>query len=111
MHENLCDLESDGASVMLGTRGGVSKFLKDQVLSLVANHCKVHRLCISSWSEKIYLSTLSGFFFANSAVQYSGEKCIHNMLNNPQLKLVQAKDVRWLSQRRLLTICVGVSLL
>ena len=34
--QKCCGLGSDGASVMLGSRGGVSKLLKDQVPFLVA---------------------------------------------------------------------------
>ena len=42
--QHLCGLGSDGAAVMLGIRGGVSKLLKDQVPFLVANHCIAHTL-------------------------------------------------------------------
>ena len=42
--QKCCGLGSDGASVMLGSRGGVSKLLKDQVPFIVANHCVAHRL-------------------------------------------------------------------
>ena len=39
MRNRLCGLGSDGASVMLGARGGVSKLLKDRVPFLAAHHC------------------------------------------------------------------------
>ena len=43
----LCGLGSDGASVMLGTRGGVSRLLKDKISFLVFNHCIAHRLALA----------------------------------------------------------------
>ena len=39
MQTRFCALGSDGASVVLGVRGGVSKLLKDCVPFLVAHHC------------------------------------------------------------------------
>ena len=40
-------LGSDGASVMLGSRGGVSTLMKEHVPYLVANHCVAHRLALA----------------------------------------------------------------
>ena len=40
-------LGSDGASVMLGRRGGVSKLLMDHVPYLISNHCIAHRLALA----------------------------------------------------------------
>ena len=45
--QKLCGLGSDGASVMLGVRGGVSTLLKEQTPFLVANHCIAHRLALA----------------------------------------------------------------
>ena len=45
--QKLCGLGSDGASVMLGVRGGVSTLLKQQTPFLVANHCIAHRLALA----------------------------------------------------------------
>ena len=39
-------LGSDGASVMLGCRGGVSTLMKEHVPYLIANHCVSHRLAL-----------------------------------------------------------------
>ena len=47
MRNRLCGLGSDGASVMLGTRGGLSKLLKDKVPFLAAHHCIAHRLALA----------------------------------------------------------------
>ena len=45
--QRLCGLGTDGTSVLLGIRGGVSKLLKDQVPFLVANHYIAHRLALT----------------------------------------------------------------
>ena len=60
MHR-LCGLGSDGASMMLGRRNGVSKILTDKV-PFVCNHCIAHRLvlaCSQAGNELVY-------FFKNS---------------------------------------------
>lgn len=44
MLHHLCGLGSDGASVMLGSRGGVSKLLRDKIPFIVSNHCIAHHL-------------------------------------------------------------------
>ena len=43
----LCGLGSDGASVMLENRGGVSKLLREKAPFLVATHCIAHRLALA----------------------------------------------------------------
>ena len=40
-------LGSDGASVMLGCRGGVSTLMKERVPYPIANHCVAHRLALA----------------------------------------------------------------
>ena len=47
MRNRFCGLGSDGASVMLGARGGVSKLLKDKVQFLASQHCIAHRLALA----------------------------------------------------------------
>ena len=46
--QRFCGLGSDGASLMLGNRGGVSMLLKKKVPFLVANHCVAYRLALAS---------------------------------------------------------------
>ena len=45
--QRLCGLGSDGTSVMLSVRGGVSTLLKQQTFFLVANHCTTHPLVLA----------------------------------------------------------------
>ena len=53
--------------------------------------------------EVTYLKRFKGVldqlyrFYENSAVRFAGLKSIQEVLNDPCLKLTQAKDVRWLS--------------
>ena len=109
MRNRLCGLGSDGASVMLGVRGGVSKRLKDKVPFLAAHHCIAHRLVLACGQSADEISYLKRFksvldqlyrFYSNSAVRTAGLRAIQEVLNDPQLKLTQAKDARWLSHER-----------
>ena len=111
MCNRLCGLGSDGASVMLGARGGVLKLLKDslRVPFLAAHHCIAHRLalaCEQSADEISYFKRFKGVldqlyhFYSNSAVRTAGLRAIQEVLNDQHLKLILAKDVRWLSHER-----------
>ena len=57
----LCGIGSDGAPVILGIHGGVSKLLKDQVPLLVANHCIVHRLALVAGQAAYEVNYLKRF--------------------------------------------------
>ena len=89
--QRLCGLGTDGVSVMLGIRGGVSKLLKDQVPFLVANHCIAHRLALAA-GQATYLKRFKDVldqlyrFYENSAVRSAGLKSIQEILNDPCLK-------------------------
>ena len=105
MRSRLCGLGSDGASVMLGVCGGVSKCLKDKVPFLAAHHCIAHRLALACGQSADEISYLKWFksvldqlyrFYSNSAVRTAGLRAIQEVLDDPQSKLTQAKDVRWL---------------
>ncbi len=94
---------------MLGVRGGVSTLLKQQTPFLVANHCIAHRLalaCGQAANEIPYLKRFKDIldqlcrYYENSAVRTAGLRAIQEVLNNPHLKLTQAKDVRWLSHEK-----------
>ena len=100
---------SDGASVMLGKKGGVAALLKARVPFMIANHCVAHRLalaCGQASDEVPYLlkfkAVLSQLyrFYDNSPVRTAGLHSIQEVLNEPTLKLSQAKDVRWLSHEK-----------
>ena len=104
--QKFCGLGSDGASVMLGNRGGVSTLLKQKTPFLVANHCIAHRLalaCSQAANEIPYLKRFKDIldqlyrYYQNSPVRMSGLNSIQEILNDPHLKLLQAKDVQWLS--------------
>ena len=46
IHNQLCGLGSDGASVMLGRRAAVAKMLKDEVPFLVVMYCTLTCTCL-----------------------------------------------------------------
>ena len=101
-----CGLGSDGASVMLGSRGGVSKLLRDKTPFLVSNHCIAHRLALACGQAANQIPYLKKFkdildqlyrFYKKSPVRTAGLKGIQEVLDDPRLSLTQAKDVRWLS--------------
>ena len=109
IHKQLVALGSDGASVMLGCRGGVSTLLKERIPYLISNHCVAHRLalvCGQAADEIPYLKKFKSIlhqlykFYQYSAVRTAGIRAIQDVLNDPQLKLTQAKDVRWLSHEK-----------
>ena len=92
MRNHLCGLGSDGASVMLGVRGGVSKLLKDKVPFLAAHHCITHCLalaCGQSANEVLYLKRFKSVldqlcrFYSNSAVRTAGLRAIQEVLDDP----------------------------
>ena len=112
--DNQLDLEnkafgSDGAAVMVGRRNGVSALLKQMVPWVLANHCVVHSLAPASAQAADEISYIKKFkailgqlyrFYSYSGVRMAGLKEIQEVLNDPRLKLTEAKDVRWLSHER-----------
>jgi hypothetical protein len=76
---------------------------------LVAHHCIAHRLalaCGQSANEITYLKRFKSVldqlyrFYSNSPVRTAGLRAIQEVIDDPMLKLTQAKDVRWLSHER-----------
>ena len=56
--QKFCGLGSDGATVMLGVRGGVLTLLKQKTPFLAVNHCIAHRLplaCSQAANSNPYL--------------------------------------------------------
>ena len=106
LFSNLMGFGSDGAAVMTGRISGVATRLRQYNPFLVAVHCAAHRLaltCSQAGAKVLYvkkfkksLSTLYWFFQA-SAVRTAGLKAVQEVLDDPCLKLKEAKDVRWLS--------------
>ena len=94
---------------MLGMRGGVATLLKKEVPFMIANHCIAHRLalaCGQASDEVPYIKKFKAIldqlyrFYDNSPVRTAGLHSIQEILNEPNLKLCQAKDVRWLSHEK-----------
>ena len=93
-------LGSDGASVMFGSRGGVSKLLRVKVHFLVSNHCIAHRLALACG------------LVVRQLIKFHSYKSLLDQLNqllpvrtagprlDPRLCLMQAKDVRRLSHEK-----------
>ena len=97
---------SDGAAVMIGRHSGVATLLKQKSPWLIANHCVAHRLALASAQAADAVPYVKKFkaildqlyrFYDNSAVRTAALKLIQDILEDPRLKLTQAKDVRWLS--------------
>ena len=94
---------SDGANVITGKRNGVAKKLKDLNPKLTDIHCICHRLALASkdaFNEipylKKYEETLAALFkfYHNSSVRAAALKEIQRVLEDPELKLKEAKHVR-----------------
>ena len=96
---------SDGAAVMVGRRNGVATRLKARQPRLLAVHCINHRLALAAAHAADQIPYLQQFkatvrtlylFYQNSSVRMAGLHAIQEVLDNPSIKLKQAKDVRWL---------------
>ena len=96
---------SDGAAVMIGVHNGVAALLKQRSPWIIANHCVAHQLALASAQaadEGPYIKKFKSIlgqlyrFYKNSAVRTAGLRGIQEVLHDPQVKLTQAKDVRWL---------------
>ncbi|XP_060580037.1 zinc finger protein 862-like [Ruditapes philippinarum] len=104
--QQMCAFGSDGAAVMVGKKTGVAVQLRQRVPHLISNHCVAHRLALAVAQAVKGVPYLPRFkdilgdlhrFYDHSPVRTSGLKDIQKLLNEPVLKLVEAKDVRWLS--------------
>ena len=97
---------TDGASVMVGRHSGVATQLKRSCPSLISIHCVNHRLALAASHAADHIPYLQRFkthlrnlfyFYQNSSVRTSGLHAIQALLDDPFIKLKEAKDVRWLS--------------
>ena len=100
---------SDGASVMIGHRNGVSALLKQVAPWIIATHCVAHRLALATAQAADEIPYVKKFkailgqlyrFYSYSGVCMAGLKEIKDVLNDPRLKLTEAKDVRLLFHER-----------
>ncbi|XP_070564960.1 zinc finger protein 862-like [Ptychodera flava] len=109
VNPKLAALGSDGASVMVGRKTGVATRMRQRNPMMLNVHCVAHRLALAAAQamEGVkYLQRLSNilqqlyYYYQNSAVRMAGLKEIEVILAEPQIKLKQAKSVRWLSHQR-----------
>nr|XP_006823127.1 PREDICTED: uncharacterized protein LOC100368807 [Saccoglossus kowalevskii] len=107
--DQLSGLGSDGASVMVGKKTGVSTRLREKSPELINIHCMAHRLALASSqtvNEVPYIKKFSSilqqlfYYYQNSSVRMAGLTEIQKILGDPVLKLKEAKSVRWLSHQR-----------
>ncbi|WAR26837.1 ZN862-like protein, partial [Mya arenaria] len=105
----MCTFGSDGAAAMLGKKNGVAAQLQTMVPHILVNHCVAHRLALASSqaAEKVpYLlkwkanmEQLFRFYHA-SGVRTASLLEIQTILEEPKVKVTEAKDVRWLSHNK-----------
>ena len=93
---------SDGAAVMTGRLTGVSTRLKAHAPRLISIHCANHRLALAAAHAADHIPYLKRFktnihslfwFYQNSSVRLAGLHAIQGVLNDPQIKFKEAKDV------------------
>lgn len=99
-------LASDGASVMLGRKGGVAALLKERFPSIIGWHCFNHRLelsvhdAVKSCTEinafKIFMEKLYSLYSMSPKNRRYLETCASD-LNVELLKIGKILDVRWVS--------------
>lgn len=101
---NMVAFGSDGAAVMVSSKTGVGTQLKSQVPHLLTNHCVAHQLALASAQAASSIPYLTKFnriveqllqFYAYRRERMSDLQEIQTLLN--ELKITEAKDVRWLS--------------
>ena len=93
---------SDGASVMTGRHDGVAARLQRRNSGIISIHCVAHRLALAVGQASQSVTYLARFkeilsslfyFYHNSSVRQSGLTAIQTVLEDPVLRLKQAKDV------------------
>ena len=103
----LCAFGSDGASLMTGRLSGVAVRLMRLSPRMIAVHCINHRLALAAAHTSDSISHLQQFksilqipffFYQNSAVHMANLHAIQEILNDPQIKCKQAKDVHWFTR-------------
>ena len=106
MAKRSLDIATDGASVMVGCHNGAATQLKQCCPSLASIHCVNYRLALAASHAADHIPYLQHFkthlrnlfsFYQNSPVRMSGLHAIQSLLDDPAIKLKEAKDVKWLS--------------
>ncbi|MCO5575626.1 hypothetical protein L7F22_029428 [Adiantum nelumboides] len=109
--KTLVSFGSDGASVMVGKKGGVAKRLKDAYPFVTSIHCVAHRtnLCASNTIDdfpfaKYVDSTLNevATLFRKSVARLEKLRSLQEEFDLPFLKLEKIHAIRWLSRHKVL---------
>ena len=104
--DKLRGFASDRTNVMVGHHNGVAAQLKNCSPSLISIHCVNDRLALAASHAAHNIPYLQCFkshlhnlfsFYQNSPVRLAGLEAIEAVLDDPRIKLKEAKDVRWLS--------------
>ena len=104
--EKITGLGTDGAKVMTGLGTGLTGFMIRDNPMLVNYHCVAHRLALvtSQAADEVpflvdYQSVLTGifYFFKHSANRVHKLIDTQAILNDPQLKVKEVHQVRWMS--------------
>ena len=105
--QKVIGLGTDGAANMTGRKSGLVARLNERNLYLTGHHCSSHRLNLASSqaAEKVpYLKKMKSILmqlfklYSDSCVRQAGLPEIQKILDDPQLRLKNAVDTRWLSQ-------------
>ena len=99
---------SDGAAVMVGRKSGVATRVKEKSPHCISIHCMAHRfnLCTSQASRNIpvlkeFEGTLSDLYYYFGGSKSGNRACelkeIQTILNDPQLKIKECHEIRWLA--------------
>ena len=99
---------SDGAAVMVGKDKGVAALVKKASPHCLDLHCMAHRLNLASSQAsdnipylKTFEKTLSGLFYYFGGSKSGNRKCgleaVQKILNDPQLKIKECHQIRWLA--------------
>ena len=102
----ITQLGTDGASVMTGRKQGLTGHILRQNPHLINSHCSAHRIALCSEQAanhvpamKEYQKTLENLYyhFKKSPVKTDKLQAIQKVLDDPQIKIREVHNVRWLS--------------
>ena len=106
LQQKLAGFGSNGANVMTGRHTGVSTRLKQIVPGLISLHCAAHKLALAASETASEISAANHFrslvnglfhYLHQSPARSSRFLEVQQAFHLPELKLKEAKDVRWLS--------------
>ena len=117
LKDYLVSVTCDGASVMLGCKGGVKRLLIDKIASIIVWHCANHRLELSVADTVKVISWINRFKSFLDKLYHASPKNSRELLSCAEilevelLKIERVLSKQWVSSSFRLVFAVGNRLL